>query len=129
MPVGVHRGFDPGRLMADVDDGANRLERAAEALHDSTLRWEQAEEEYEAQMAQSRLQADFRHEDEHGKLPSQDRRQDMAISDMRHQHPAIYLEYFSAKSQHEALQVRYRALAAAVSARQSLLRHLGGTGA
>lgn len=121
--------FDPGRLMRDVDEGANRLELAAEKLHDATLRFETAEEAYDAAMAKLRLQADLVHSGQHdGKLPSQDRRQDVALTSLQRDNTEVYVEYFAAKAEHEALSVRYRALAAAVSARQSLLRVIGGAG-
>ncbi len=127
--VGGHPdAFDPGRLMAEVERGAQRLEQAAERLYQATMRWEAAEEAYELEAAKYRLQADMTHEEAHSKLPSQDRRQDMALVALQREQPEVYVEYHAAKAEHEALAVRYRALAASVSGRQSLLKVLGGAG-
>ena len=40
--------------------------------------------------------------------------------------PEVYAEYLEAKAHNAALSVRYRALAASVSARQSLLKAASG---
>lgn len=113
--------FDPGATMVAVDKGADRLERAADAYHDAVERFEKAEEAFDLAMAKGRIQADMSAE----KLPSQDRRQDLALTTLQREQPEVYTEFFAAKAHKEALAVRYRALSASVSARQSLLKAIG----
>lgn len=118
--------FDPGQVMADVDTGATRLEKAADTYSAAVLRFEKAEEVYEREMALARTMADAGIHASTGKMPSQDRRQDLALKAVQRDKPEVYTEYFAAKAEKEALAVRYRALSAAVSARQSLLKALSG---
>lgn len=113
--------FNPGQLIADVEEGAARLEDAAEKLHDATERFETAEADYERAM-QTQLIVIYHQAKETGeRLPAEDIRRALA-------HQAInsntYGNYLEAKAEKEALAVKYRALSAAVSARQSLLKAL-----
>lgn len=112
--------------MQSVEDGADRLEKAASAYHDAVKRHEEAEEAYEREMAKARIQADHAslNDENIKRLPSKERRQDMALAAVQREQPDVYTAYFAARAQREALAVRYRALAAAVSARQSLLKAL-----
>lgn len=123
---GSPSSFDPGRLIRDVDEGASRLEQAADALDTATRQFEELEEQVDLELAKLRLEADSTHLSEHGKLPSQERRNDIALTALKRDHPVLYSDFFAAKATVEALSVRYRSLAAAVSARQSLLRALEG---
>lgn len=116
--------FDPGQVVSDVETGASRLEDAAEKLYDAEIEWEAAEEAYDSELSKLRLEADFRFFDSHNKMPSQERRQDMAVKVLQEERADIYIEYHRAKANKEALALKYRALSAAVSARQSLLKVL-----
>jgi hypothetical protein len=117
--------FDPGQVMSEVEEGAARLEKAADVYSKAVLRFETAEEAYELEMAKARLRADG--QGAGGKLPSQDRRQDQALRYVHDLHADTYVEYFAAKADKEAQAVLYRALSASVSARQSLLKALSGS--
>lgn len=122
-------GFDPGRLMVEVDRGADRLEKAIGIVSKATGRFEAAEEAFEVEMAELRLRADLAHAESHdGKLPSQDRRQDVALTALRREKPQVYVEYFAAKTDKESAEKAARLLQAAVSARQSLLKFTGAAG-
>jgi hypothetical protein len=115
--------FDPGTVMSEVEDSASRLEKAADVYSAAVERFEEAEERFELEMARARLRADGMSD----KLPSQDRRQDQALRYVHDLSTGTYTEYFAAKADKEAQAVRFRALAASVSARQSLLRALSGS--
>lgn len=114
--------FDRGNLEREIEDGADRLETASEKLYKAIQRFENAEEAFDFMMADLRIQADLAHQSEHGRLPSQDRRQDMALTTLKREHEDTYVEFFVAKADVESLQARYRALEKAVNARQSVLR-------
>jgi uncharacterized protein YigA (DUF484 family) len=109
--------------MSAVETGASKLADAADKYHDAVKRFEEAEEEFEREMAKGRLAADSQMPG--GKLPSQDRRQDLALTALHREQPEVYVEFFAAKAHKEAVAVKYRALAASVSARQSLLKAAG----
>jgi hypothetical protein len=115
--------FDPGQVMSEVEEGAARLEKAADVYSKAVLRFEKAEQDFELEMAKARLRADG----QSAKLPSQDRRQDTALRYVHDLCTSVYVEYFAAKADKEAQAVLYRALAASVSARQSLLKALSGS--
>jgi hypothetical protein len=119
--------FDPGQVMSEVEEGAARLEKAADVYSKAVLRFETAEEAYERHMAHARLSADVAHQREHKKLPSKERRQDLALRVVHADEEGVYVEYFAAKADKEAQAVLYRALSASVSARQSLLKALSGS--
>jgi hypothetical protein len=121
--------LNPGQLMSDVEKGAERLEKAADQYSEAVERFETAEEGYEMAMAKARTIADHAslNDPDIKKLPSKERRQDIALTTVQREQPEVYTEFFAAKAHKEALAVRYRALSAAVSARQSLLRALQGT--
>jgi hypothetical protein len=118
--------FDPGQVMSEVEDSAGRLEKAADVYSAAVERFEEAEQAYELAMAKARIDADFHISTQTGKHPSQDRRQDQALRAVQREQTETYTEYFAAKADKEAQAVRFRALAASVSARQSLLRALSG---
>lgn len=118
--------FDPVDNMGKVERGAALLEKAADAYHDAVDAFEHAEEAFEREMAKARLAADA--EMPGGKLPSQDRRQDIALSAIHREKPEVYSDYFAAKATKEAKAVKFRALSNAVSARQSLLAATRGMG-
>jgi hypothetical protein len=119
--------FDPGQVMSEVEEGAARLEKAADVYSKAVLRFEKAEEAFERNLAHARVEADIEHESAHNKLPSQERRHDLALRAIYEVQPGIYAEYFAAKADKEAQAVLYRALSASVSARQSLLKALSGS--
>jgi hypothetical protein len=114
--------LDRGNIEREIEEGADRLERASEKLYQAIQRFERAEEAFDYKMADLRIQADLAHQSEHKKLPSQDRRQDMALTTLRREHEDTYVEFFASKADVEALQARYRALEKSVNARQSVLR-------
>jgi hypothetical protein len=119
--------FDPGQVMSEVEEGAGRLENAADVYSKAVLRFEKAEEAYERAIAYLRVEADISFEDKTGKLPSQERRHDLALRSLHESKTGVYSEYFAAKADKEAQAVLYRALSASVSARQSLLKALSGS--
>jgi hypothetical protein len=120
--------FDPGQVMSEVEDSASRLEKAADVYSAAVERFEKAEQEYEFEMAKARMYADSTSMDpKTGRRPSQERRHDVALTLVQREHSGVYTEYFAAKADKEAQAVRFRALAASVSARQSLLRALSGS--
>jgi hypothetical protein len=112
--------------MSEVEEGAGRLEKAADVYSKAVLRFEKAEEVYERKMAMARVEADMAHERRHNKLPSQERRHDLALHALYETQEGVCVEYFAAKADKEAQAVLYRALSASVSARQSLLKALSG---
>ena len=109
--------FDPGQIMADVENGATRLEKAADVYSKAVERFEEAENVFQMAMAKERTRVFEAHE---GKLAA-DLRNDYALKAIDTE---IRTEYAAAKADKEAQAVRFRALAAAVSARQSLLKAL-----
>ena len=111
--------FDPGRVMSEVEDGAGRLEKAADTYYAAVKRFEDAEAKYEMAMAIERTKVYEQHD---GKIAA-DLRNDYALKRLD---PEVRTEYAAARADKEALTVRFRALAAAVSARQSLLKALQG---
>jgi hypothetical protein len=117
--------FDPGQLMAAVDDGATRLEKAAGAYHDAVLEHERAEALYERDFQKKLLVVYHRAKDSGERMPAEDIRRAMAHELVDAE---VYADFLEAKAKREALAVRYRALAASVSARQSLLKSLSGVG-
>jgi hypothetical protein len=119
--------FDPGQVMSEVEEGAGRLEKAADVYSKAVLRFEEAEQEYERILAFKRVETDISFEARTGKLPSQERRHDIALRSLHESEPGVYTEYFAAKADKEAQAVLYRALSASVSARQSLLKALSGS--
>jgi hypothetical protein len=119
--------FDPGQVLSEVEEGAGRLEKAADVYSKAVLRFENAEQAYELAMAKLRVTVDLESHKDTGKLPSQDRRQDTALTLIAAEQPDVYTEYFAAKADKEAQAVLYRALSASVSARQSLLKALSGS--
>lgn len=120
--------YDHVPTMTAVEDGAARLEKAASSYHDAVERFELAEEAYEHAMAVARTAADHAslNDEKIKKLPSKERRQDIALVGLKREQPEVYSEFFAAKAHKEALAVRYRALSASVSARQSLLKAAAG---
>jgi hypothetical protein len=111
--------FDPASTMNAVDEGAAKLEAASEVISAAVMDFENAEEAFELEMAKLRLEADRDAKD--GK-PSQGRRHDLALTALHERSPEVYTAYFAAKAVKEAKQVKLRALSAAVSARQSVLK-------
>lgn len=112
--------LDPGALQVAVDEGADRLEAAADALYKATVKAGQAELVFEK--ARLVALATLHREAESGKLPAQDIRQALIFPRLSSE----WDDYYVAKYELEAVEKRYRALAAAVSARQSLLKARGG---
>lgn len=92
-------------------------------LHEAIERYEVAEAAYE-KAVQTQLIAIYHKAKEAGeRLPAEDIRRALAHQEISNE---IYAEFLTTKATKEALQTRYRALSAAVSARQSLLKALGG---
>jgi hypothetical protein len=123
----VSQGYDPVATMSAVETGAAKLADAANVYHDAVERFEEAEEAYEHEMAVARTKADHAslNDEKIKKLPSKERRQDIALVWMKREKPDVYAEFFASKAHKEAVAVKYRALAASVSARQSLLKAAG----
>jgi Asp-tRNA(Asn)/Glu-tRNA(Gln) amidotransferase A subunit family amidase len=116
--VGINGTFDRGQVEVEVEQGAERLETAAETLYKATVRFEKAEEAWEriALIEEARVAQAI---DTYGKTSERTRR---GLVLKAYQSSDVYLEFVAAKAESNALDKRYRALAAAVNARQSLLK-------
>lgn len=114
--------LDIGKLEVAVEDGGNRLEEAAESLYKATLRFEKAEAAWEklVLLAEAKLIVDAERKGE--RIPGERTRLALIMQVLGGDDE--YLEYVAAKAENNALDKRYRALAAAVNARQSLLRRM-----
>jgi hypothetical protein len=109
--------FNPGLTTVKVDEGAERLEKAADQLYDATKRYEDAEAAWDKKrlLEYARLYHQL-----NGKVPGEEVRLGLVLE--LHGDSEEYLEWIAAKAEVEALDKRYRAFAASVSARQSLLK-------
>lgn len=118
--------FDPGKTMREVDEGADRMEKAADTLTEAIENYERLEHEYDYQLAIERTKVfhdpEIR-EAAGNKPPAADLRLDFAIQRID---PQLRADYAAAKASKEALMIRFRALEKALSARQSVLKALGG---
>lgn len=117
--------FDPGETMSAVERGADRLEQAADVMYDATRRFENAENTYNRAVEAELVRIFHDHKQSGERIPAEDLRRALAHAAIE---GGIYDEYLAAKAELSAREKRYRALAAAVSARQSLLKALGGLG-
>lgn len=117
--------FDPGKVMADVDKGASRLESAADTYSKAVLRFEKAENAYERAVQRQLVVIYDKAKKKGERTPAEDIRKALAHDAIDRE---IYAEYLESRAQKESLSVRFRALSAAVSARQSLLKSLSGMG-
>lgn len=113
---------DRGSLELQVEDGADRLEEAAETLYKATKRFEEAEAKWDRKrlLEIARIYHDCKNEGD--RLPGEDVRTAL-IMEIHGESPE-YLEFIAAKAENEALDKRFRALSASVNARQSVLRRL-----
>jgi hypothetical protein len=110
--------------MSDVEVGAARLEKAADAYSAVVRVYEEAESDYEMAMAAERVRIYEQAKKDGERVPAEDLRESLAL----HAIPEnIRLDYSTARANKESAAVRFRALAAAVSARQSLLKALSGS--
>ena len=109
--------LDPGAAQVAIDEGADRLEKAADALYDATVKAGNAELEF--QRARLMFLAGLHRKMD--RLPAQDIRDALVKEAVGEVWDAFYI----AKYEQEAIEKRYRALAASVNARQSLLRARG----
>lgn len=123
--VGTGPNFDPGALISAVEEGSARLEAAADQLHNAVVKYERAEADYERALQMQLIVIYHRAKESGERMPAEDVRNALAHQAINNE---IYAEYLSAKAEKEALQVRYRALQASVSARQSVLKALTGMG-
>lgn len=112
-------GLDLGVLEREIEQGAERLELAADRLYDATKRFEDAEAAWDKKrlLEYARLYHEM-----NGKVPGEEVRLGLVLE--LHGDSDEYLEFIAAKAESEALDKRYRALAASVNARQSLLKRL-----
>lgn len=115
--------FDPTTVLYEVDQGADRLEKAVDVLTQAIEAYERVEDEYEMAMAVERTKV-F-HDDSYDRPPAADVRNDLALQAIPQD---LRVRFSEAKAKRESLTFRYRALAAAVSARQSLLKAMGDAG-
>lgn len=113
--------LDPSRVVREVDEGAERLEKAADVFSASVKRFEDAEQDFELAMAIERKKAYFDTDTRTKKPPAEDVRDAMALASVDE---GIRLEYAAAKAEKESQKTRFYALQGAVSARQSLLKYL-----
>lgn len=117
-------GFDPGTTMDAVDHGADRLEHAADVLYEAIKRFETAEEALEKAEGKELVRIFHEAQEMGDRPPAEDIRKALARGLID---PVVYQEYLEAKVEKEGLGVRFKALTAAVSARQSVLKALSGT--
>jgi hypothetical protein len=110
--------FDRGNVERQIEQGADALEEMADELYEATKGFEEKEAKWErhALIAEARIAQD---EDQYGKTSERVRR-GLVLETFREK--PVYLEYVAARAQAHALDKKHRALAAAVNARQSLLR-------
>ena len=117
--------FDPGQVMSDVEKGATRLETAADEYSKIIQRFEEAENIFEMERAKQRTRIYEEAVQRGEKVPAEDVRDALSLQAVPQD---VRVLYAAAKATKEAQAVRFRALLAAVSARQSLLKALGGQG-
>lgn len=118
--------YNPGQIFEEVEQGAQRLEKAADAYYEAVREYEEAENDFERELTKQIIA--IVHESKQAgekRPPAEDIRKAMALERIPQE---VYTRYLTAKANREALKVRYDALKAAVSARQSLLKALGGLG-
>jgi hypothetical protein len=116
---------DVGAVMGAVEEGAARLEAAGDELYKATLRHEDAHNAYERAVEAELVRIHHEAKKAGERPPAEDLRRALAhqaIDDTTYQH------YLATRAEVAAKDKLYRALAAAVSARQSLLKGLGGMG-
>lgn len=118
-------GFDPGQIMSEVEAGATRLETAADTYSEIVQEFEEAENAFEMDRAKHRTRIYEEAVTRGDKVPAEDVRDALSLQAID---PEIRLRYAEARARKEAQAVRFRALLAAVSARQSLLKALGAQG-
>jgi hypothetical protein len=119
--------LDPGAVMNQVDEGADRLEKAADVYSAAVEKFEELENEVELLLAAYRVEEDADFYKKNGKYPSQDRRSDKALLMLDENNEQLRVDYAAAKAKKEAQATRFRALTAATTARQSLLKALQGS--
>jgi hypothetical protein len=116
-------GFDPIATLTAVDEGADRLEKAADVVAEAIHRFETAEANYKRAVEKQLLVVHDRAKKAGERTPAEDLRTAMAHNAID---PEVYAEYLQAKAHHESVKAKERLLRAAVSARQSLLKATGG---
>jgi hypothetical protein len=116
---------DVGVVMAEVEEGAGRLEKAADVMDAATRRYEQAENAYSRAVEVELVRIHHEAKQAGERPPAEDLRRALAHAAIE---DGIYEEYLAAKAELAARTSRYRALSASVSARQSLLKALSGVG-
>lgn len=112
--------LDVGQLQVDLEQGAERLEKAAEALYGATLAYEKAEEAWERVRLLELANIYEEHERQGKRMPNERVQNGLVLRTFATDE--VYITFRETKAAKEALDVRYRALAAATSARQSLLK-------
>lgn len=112
--------------MTDMDRAEAEAEEWADKLAARIEEEGQAKERYDREMALGRLEADHVLKSLDGKLPSQDRRNDWALSKLLNDDPELYHDYTTTKSARESAEVKERNRRATLSVRQTKARILAG---
>jgi hypothetical protein len=116
---------DAGALQAAIELGAERLEKAAGAIHHATIEAGEAEHAYEKALEKELLTIYHEAKRAGERMPAEDVRRAIAHEQIEDEVYALHLH----KKAHLAAQEKlFKGLQAALSARQSLLRFIGGIG-
>ncbi len=110
---------DPVSLIRQIDDGARALDTSGRELGLSIKAAAEAEIEYERSMTIELLKVKDEYDAQGEKLPAEGLRTAMAHKRIK---AAVYADYITTKARVDALRGYLRALEAATSARQSLLK-------
>lgn len=116
---------DPTQALSDVDNGASRLEQAAEVLYKAVLRHEKAENDYERAVQRQLIVIEDKAKKAGERVPAEDLRKARAHDAID---PEVYAEYLESKAHRKALEFKFRGLSSSVSARQTVLKSLSGMG-
>jgi len=117
--------LDPGAVTAAVDEGATRLERAAESLHAAVLDAEKASQVYDEAYEKELLRIYDEAKKSGERMPAEDVRRALAHHRIESK---VYIAHVEAKATLAAQEKLFRGLEKSVSARQSVLKLVGAGG-
>ena len=116
---------DPGELEVTVEEGASRLEAAAEALYHAHRQASEAELAYDKAFEIELLRIYDAAKQAGERMPAEDVRRAIAHRSMGEE---AYTRHMKAKGELAGQEKLFKGLSGAVNARQSLLRYVGGGG-
>jgi hypothetical protein len=114
--------FDPGATLKAVDDGAERLEKAAESLHAAVLDAEKASQTYDEAYEKELLRIYDEAKKSGERMPAEDVRRALAHHRIESK---VYIAHVETKAKLAAQEKLFRGLEKSVSARQSVLKLVG----